>query len=103
MVVYRSRNVLCWFLLGRTASYSQGIGKAVMPKRQPPKPDLRLNWRDPNMPVLRDYRMGNGERKIVVDADYEHRYREMLINTASESTFPHYRNDPTYNLRKERK
>lgn len=74
-----------------------------MPRRKPLPPDTRLDWRDPAMPVMRDYKMGNGERKTIVDADYEHRYREMLVATSSESTFPSWRNDPTYNLRKDRK
>ncbi len=63
-------------------------------------PDTRLSWRDPNMPVLRDYRMANGEIRITIDPDYEHRYREMLINTSS--NLP-YHCDPTYHLRRNRK
>lgn len=68
-----------------------------MPRKRPP--DLRLDWRDPAMPVLRDYRMGDGTRRTVVDPDYEHRYREILIATSIQ---PDYRSDPTYNLRKDR-
>lgn len=66
-----------------------------MPRR--PRPDHRLSWRDPNMPVLRDYIMSDGSRKHVVDPDYERRYREMLMQT---TTYPNHRVDPTYNLRK---
>jgi hypothetical protein len=69
-------------------------------KRRPPKPDLRPDWRDPAMPIMRDYKMANGERKTIVDADYEHRYREHMMNAAPH---PDWRNDPTYNLRKDRK
>lgn len=65
-----------------------------------PKPDLRPSWRDPNMPVMRNYRMGNGETKTIIDPDYEQRYREMLIVTAPADKFPDWRNDPTYNLRR---
>lgn len=61
-------------------------------------PDLRLSWRDPNMPVLRDYIMGDGSRKHIVDPDYERRYREHLMQLPDER--PRYKLDPTYNLRK---
>lgn len=59
--------------------------------------DTRLNWRDPNMPVLRDYKMANGTKKEVVDPDYEHRYRDHLMQSRDEPT---WYSDPTYNLRK---
>lgn len=61
-------------------------------------PDTRPNWRDPNMPVIRDYRFGNGTRKTDIDPDYERRYREMLMSTSVQPTFD---KDPTYNLRKD--
>jgi hypothetical protein len=64
------------------------------------RPDLRPSWRDPNLPCIRDYRMGDGTRKIEVDQDYERRYREMLMET---SAHPSYRNDPTYDLKKQRR
>lgn len=60
-----------------------------------PKPDNRPDWRDPQMPVMRDYRMGNGEVRHVIDPDYERRYREMLMETTAH---PSFHNDPTYNL-----
>jgi hypothetical protein len=53
------------------------------------------------MPVLRDYTMPDGSRKLVVDPDYERRYREMLIST--DTTHPSYKLDPTYDLKKQRK
>ena len=65
-----------------------------------PKPDHRLSWRDPNMPVLRDYHMSDGSIRTIVDPDYERRYREFLM---SDSILPNYKNDPTYNLRKPRR
>ena len=49
-----------------------------MTRRRPLPPDTRLDWRDPEMPVLRKYRMGDGSTRIIVDPDYEYRYREML-------------------------
>lgn len=66
-------------------------------KRQ--RPDNRLDWRDPAMPVLRDYRMGDGSKKTLVDEDYERRYREMLMVASNN---PQWRKDPTYNLRRKK-
>lgn len=71
-----------------------------MPRRHRPSPDTRLDWRDPNLPCIRDYRMGDGSRRTTIDPDYERRYREMLMAT---SAYPDYRSDPTYNLRKDRR
>lgn len=56
-----------------------------------------IDWRDPNMPVLRDYRMVDGTIKTTVDADYERRYREMLMQYGPQ---PSYRSDNTYNPRR---
>lgn len=67
------------------------------------KPDLRPSWRDPNLTCIRNYRMGDGSRKIEVDEDYERRYREMLMQTTSDIDHPHYKDDPTYDLKKQRK
>lgn len=65
--------------------------------------DRRLDWRDPQMPVIREYTMRNGERKIIVDADYEHRYREHLMEVERvECRYPDWRSDPTYNLRRKK-
>jgi len=63
-------------------------------------PDTRPNWRDPNLPCIRRYRMADGTTKTEVDPDYERRYREFLL---ADSSQPDYRSDPTYNLRKDRK
>lgn len=58
--------------------------------RQRPKPDNRLDWRDPEMPVL-----GKSGREI------DHRKMEqraqMGLVMARE---PSWRDDPTYNLRR---
>ena len=62
-------------------------------------PDNRPDWRDPEMPVIRDYRMANGTRKTEVDPDYEHRYREMLVSTSDN---PSWRDDPTYNMKRKK-
>lgn len=65
-----------------------------MPRRRL-APDLRPSWRDPAMPVLRDYLMADGTRKTLVDPDYERRFREHLMST---TTHPTYSDDPTYYL-----
>lgn len=62
-----------------------------------PLPDPRPHWSDPNLPCIRSYRMNDGTRKTSIDPDYEHRYREMLMQT---SAHPSWKQDPTYNLRK---
>ena len=67
-------------------------------KRQ--RPDLRPKWHTPNLPCIRDYRFGNGERRTEIDPDYERRYWEMLMET---STHPSWKNDPTYNMKKDRR
>lgn len=67
-------------------------------KRKLP-PDHRPSWRDPNLPCIRDYRFGDGSRKTEIDPDYERRYREMLMQTAAH---PNWRQDPTYNMRKDK-
>lgn len=58
-----------------------------------------LDWRDPNMPVIRNYRFANGTIRELVDPDYERRYREHIMASAAQ---PDYRSDPTYNLRRPR-
>lgn len=65
-----------------------------------PHPDTRLSWRDPNMPVLRDYTMADGSTKVVVDPDYERRFREHLLAT---TVHPSHNDDPTYDLKKQRR
>ena len=62
-------------------------------RRQKPPPDLRLNWRDPNMPVLGKSGRPIPHEKMVVKA-------QMALELSAEPT---WRNDPTYNLRKDRK
>lgn len=63
-------------------------------------PDSRLNWRDPAMPVMRDYRISNGTTKHIIDPEYERQWREMCMEI---NTMPTWRNDPTYNMRKDRR
>ena len=51
------------------------------------------------MLVIRDYKMADGSLRTDVDPDYEHRYREMLMEYSENLG---WRNDPTYNMRKKR-
>lgn len=60
-------------------------------------PNTRPRWFDPNLPCIRNYRMGDGTKRVEVDPEYERRYREMLMET---SAHPSHRYDPTYNMRK---
>ena len=68
-----------------------------MPRRPHRHRDPRPSWDTPFLPCVRDYRMGDGSRKTEVDADYERRYREMLMQTTPQ---PSWRIDPTYDLRR---
>jgi len=55
------------------------------------------DWRDPEMPVWRNYTMANGTVVADVNPDYERRYREFKLNT---SEAPSFKQDQTYNLRR---
>lgn len=52
------------------------------------------------MPVMRDYRISNGTTKHIIDPEYERQWREMCMEI---NTMPTWRNDPTYNMRKDRR
>ena len=58
-----------------------------------------LDWHDPNMPVIRSYKMADGSTRSLVDPDYERRYREHLMSAAVQ---PGYRDDPTYDMRRKK-
>lgn len=63
-----------------------------------PKPYIApADWRSPNLPCIRDYRMGDGTTRTEIDPDYERRYREMLMQT---SAHPNWKNDPTYDMKR---
>jgi len=70
-----------------------------MPHHKPLPPDTRPDWRDPNLPVIREYRMANGTLLRNVDPEYEQRYRAHLLSTAAQRT---YHTDPSYNWRRKR-
>ena len=59
-----------------------------------------IDWRDPDMPVIRQYRMADGTRKEVVDQDYERRYREHMMSAAAQDS---WRRDDTYNMRRRKR
>lgn len=67
-------------------------------KRLPP--DHRLKWNDPQMPVLRSYRMTDGSLRTIIDPEYERGYREFLMETTKH---PSYKTDPTYDMRKDKR
>ena len=56
-----------------------------------------IDWRDPKMPVIREYKMPDGSLRKEVDPDYESRYRQHLLETTAE---PGWRDDPTYGGKK---
>jgi hypothetical protein len=64
-----------------------------MPRRKSLPPDTCLSWRDPNMPVLGKSGRPIPHEKMVVKAT-------LAMELTNEPT---WRNDPTYNLRKDRK
>ncbi len=59
--------------------------------------DRRPDWRDPNMPVTRDYVFADGSKVTSVDPEYERRLHEHHMRIPN---VPHFSADPTYNLRK---
>lgn len=63
------------------------------------KPDRRPSWMDPDLPVIREYRMANGTVKTEVDSNYEQRYRAHMMQASEQ---PDWRSDSTYNARKKR-
>lgn len=62
-----------------------------MARRRNKEPDRRLDWRDPDMPVLRA--MTTGMEEMTPEDESEYSRNVMLL-----SLEPHWRNDPTYNL-----
>lgn len=67
-------------------------------KRRLP-PDTRPDWRDPEMPVIRDYKMPDGTTKEYVTPEFENRYRAYFFPLIP---VPTWKEDPTYNLRRPR-
>lgn len=74
-----------------------------MPRRRRQRePDKRLDWRDPDMPVLRamEYSWGVVLEPIPPQDESEH-CASMVSN--SNPMAPHWSRDPTYNLAKRRR
>ena len=67
-----------------------------------PKTDVRLDWRDPNMPVLRYGKFGNFVgTKEVAPQDIQRYYAAKLAQIGSQ--MPDWKDDPTYDLKKKKK
>lgn len=62
-----------------------------MARRRRNEPDKRLDWRDPDMPVLRA--MDTGMEAMTPED--ESKYSQMVMRKSIE---PDWRNDPTYKL-----
>jgi hypothetical protein len=63
-------------------------------RRRDRTPDKRLNWRDPNMPVLRYMEFGWGEKRLVeVPPHEEQEYCASAIDLKAE---PNWKKDPSY-------
>lgn len=55
-----------------------------MPKPKP-SPDTRLSWRDPQMPVWRNYLMPDGTRREWVDPTYGQAYRAWRMQSQDQT------------------
>ena len=64
-------------------------------RRKKLPPDTRLDWRDPNMPVLRIQRDGSYAE---IDAKAIQNYYDQKINGPYGA--PDWKHDPTYDMRK---
>jgi len=58
--------------------------------------DKRLNWRDPDMPVLR---LNSSHQMIEVDPEYIHSYYDRKMRSP-DNIAPNWRHDPTYDMKK---
>lgn len=83
--------------LNRTTDQTEDL---TMTRRRTIKPDHRLDWRDPNMPVF-VATIANGMITHKYINSEERQYHAQM--SIAKSISPHYTNDPTYNLRKPRK
>lgn len=68
--------------------------------RHVPKPDKRLDWRDPTMPVIRDY-IVEDDLGILVERGTEEVPPEVITEVAAyaliDCPFPDWKDDPSYN------
>jgi hypothetical protein len=65
-------------------------------RRRTSKPDKRLDWRDPDMPVLRAMDTGMEALSPEEESAYS---ADVMVRSIE----PTWRNDPTYNLAKRRR
>lgn len=64
-----------------------------------PSPDRRPSWRDPNLPVQRNYLLRDGRQLTSVTPEFETEFRKFLMETTAQ---PSWKNDPTYDLRRKK-
>lgn len=67
-----------------------------MPRRPRLKAPIRTDipdWRDPQMPLCRNYTMMNGSKLTEVSPEFEQRFRQHGMDI---SPMPNWRDDPTY-------
>lgn len=72
-----------------------------MGRRRDRKPDTRLDWRDPEMPVIRDYEVQDEGLGIVVERGTEvvtdlKLVQRLSRNNMADSQEPNWREDPSY-------
>lgn len=69
-------------------------------RRRHQEPDTRLNWRDPNMPVLRVVECGFRTTVEEFPPDEEKQHAEYMLQVQMENTkTPRWIDDPSYNWR----
>lgn len=73
-------------------------------RRRRNEPDKRLDWRDPNMPVLRPWEFPDGSKGLAeIPPQEESRHCHHQVNNGNPLA-PEWFNDETYNLaRRKRK
>ncbi len=72
-----------------------------MHRRKPLSPDLRPDWRDPNMPVMLNCIDKDTGRQYLKSYTPERATYAFSVRMQISSA-PDWQNDPTYNLRKDK-
>jgi len=65
-------------------------------KRLSPNPNA-LDWRDPQMPLVRDYTFRSGAKLTEVTPEFEQEWRQICMER---NAAPEWRDDPLYNARR---
>lgn len=66
-----------------------------MPRRRDRRTvDRRLDWRDPDMPVLREMEFGYGDRRLVEVPPHEE--QEYCASVVDQKPAPRWKDDPSY-------